>query len=130
MGPGNHQLWPKKQRAAPTAKAPPKAGLIASAWANGAAPAERPVHVYVIASSAGGVKIGIAENPHVRLRDLQVGSPHRLRLELSVAAPSREIARAAERRCHTALADHHMSGEWFEVEVEEARRVVELALAA
>lgn len=67
--------------------------------------------VYVIVScddSCGPVKIGWALDPAARIRTLQTGTPHQLRL-INVVPGDRR----AEAAIHAQLADDRVRGEWF-----------------
>jgi hypothetical protein len=65
--------------------------------------------VYFIQAEHGGpIKIGIAADPHERLRELQVGSPYRLVIRMT-----RRGGVAAERRYQRQFKAHRLSGEWF-----------------
>lgn len=70
-------------------------------------------HLYIIQSAVtGAVKVGRSGNPERRLGEIQVGSPHRLKLIL-VAPEAGHRERAVHRsmeRYRTRWAD----GEWFE----------------
>lgn len=66
--------------------------------------------VYFVQSVVGGrVKIGIAEDPEVRLRAMQTGSP----FELRILATS-EGGRSVESALHKKFAASRSHGEWFE----------------
>ena len=64
--------------------------------------------VYFIQSADGHVKIGWAKSPSSRLREIQVGSPHRLRL-VAVMRGGRQV----EAALHSMLAEFRTLGEWF-----------------
>jgi len=67
--------------------------------------------VYFIGPEDGAVvKIGVAEDATVRLRDLQVGSPVKLFLIAYMAGD-----RQQERTLHDQFSLHRLHGEWFEV---------------
>jgi len=71
------------------------------------------LHLYILQSHCtGAFKVGRSSNPERRLRDLQVGSPYKLRLILVV-----ESQGWRERDVHRALAGFHSQGthrgEWF-----------------
>jgi len=57
----------------------------------------------------GPIKIGIADDPRQRLRDLQCACPYELVLVGHVPAPV-----GLERFLHRAFAAHRLRGEWFE----------------
>ena len=64
--------------------------------------------VYFIQSDDGRVKIGFARQPSQRLKELQTGSPRRLRLVgLALGGP------ATERHLHRLFSDFRIAGEWF-----------------
>lgn len=66
-------------------------------------------YVYFIQSGEGGaVKIGKANNPHMRLGHLQVGNPTELRF-LAVTRGGEKL----ERLLHHVLYDDRIRGEWF-----------------
>ena len=56
------------------------------------------------------VKIGVSDDPAKRVMEMQVGSPHKLRLVVSwpSLAPHKE-----EKRIHRLLDQYHHRGEWF-----------------
>lgn len=66
-------------------------------------------YVYFVRAGDGPIKIGWARNPAQRLRELQVAHPYRL----AIVAMTRGGERL-ERRIHEELAEHRLSGEWFE----------------
>lgn len=78
--------------------------------------------IYVIGELGAPVKIGITQDVEKRLRALQTGHPHQLRILATVQVATR-LARDAERSCHIALKAERLQGEWFRV---EAHRAVEL----
>lgn len=65
--------------------------------------------VYFIQATNGMVKIGIASDPHGRLRALQTGSPLRLRLLATIPNCGPET----EADLHSRFAEHRAHGEWF-----------------
>ena len=69
-------------------------------------------YLYVIQSDVtGAVKIGISTDPQKRLKQLQTGSPYKLKLLCSIANMSHR-----EKIIHNRLKDYKMSckGEWFD----------------
>lgn len=65
--------------------------------------------IYFIQSEQGGpVKVGMAQNPAKRLRELQTGNPFTLEVRRVVIAEPLE-----EGRIHRLFAAYRMSGEWF-----------------
>lgn len=57
----------------------------------------------------GPIKIGLADKPSARLRDLQCASPYQLRIRTFWRGPW-----ALEGFVHRGLAEHRIRGEWFE----------------
>lgn len=64
---------------------------------------------FIQAGDDGPIKIGIAVHPKTRLKELQTGNPHKLRL-LGVVAGGVKF----EQQLHWELRAHRMHGEWFE----------------
>lgn len=63
---------------------------------------------FIQAGSDGPIKIGYSANVSARIADLQVSSPQRLALLLTIAGSRRD-----EAAFHEELGPHRMSGEWF-----------------
>ena len=61
------------------------------------------------------VKIGMANNPHDRIKQLQTGNPVLLRLRLTVECSSREHAMKVEKLLHRELKNRNIINEWFSV---------------
>lgn len=76
--------------------------------ADGRAPEGGGMSVYFIRDGSGMVKIGRADDPWQRLRDLQVASPHELQLVRVVQGGSK-----VEAWFHRRFAANHVRGEWF-----------------
>ncbi len=70
---------------------------------------EPTVDLYFIAADDGPIKIGISGDPAQRLRTLQTGYPHPLRLLAVVVGAAEQ-----EPRYHERFAEHRLAGEWFE----------------
>lgn len=76
-------------------------------------------HLYVLAygdhtqESDQFFKVGIARDIEKRVAQLQTGNPAQLEVAWSVEIPSRPLAINIEREVHRALAQFHVSGEWF-----------------
>jgi hypothetical protein len=87
---------------------------------------ERTHFVYLVDSRLGLVRLGVAAVPRQRLRELQVGSPVRLRLVLTTPFPSREEARAVAAELARRFAARLAHGQWYRV----TRAEVERALAS
>lgn len=73
-------------------------------------------YVYVISGDHGRQKIGVSDNPNRRLRELQTGSPYKLRFEF-VGEAENGSADAIEVDAHFTLNPHKSPGgdEWFAV---------------
>lgn len=65
-------------------------------------------YVYFIADKSGPIKIGVARQPSIRLKNLQTGNPRHLRL-IAVLLTSGEY----ERDIQHCLLHAHIRGEWF-----------------
>lgn len=72
--------------------------------------------VYIIQHELGLYKIGIAENPEKRVRQLQVGSPFELKLRQTENPTN---ARRVEQHLHEKLRKFHFRGEWFDLPEEQ-----------
>lgn len=68
--------------------------------------------IYLIeAVGAFALKVGFTSGPlEKRLRDLQTGSPHELRLVASQSG-----SKSDERALHETLEDYRIRGEWFDL---------------
>jgi len=71
------------------------------------------VYLYFIQQGFGAIKIGISAEPDSRLASMQTGNSKPLRLLLKVPFVERNAAYSMEQELHTALAEHHIRGEWF-----------------
>lgn len=96
----------------PSFPAPDQDGLFHAGqveeWVNGC------THVYFIQMGEDGpIKIGRADRPSSRLRELQTGNPHKLRLIGKFKAP-----RDAEPLLHSLFPHHRLEGEWFKPDSE------------
>ena len=77
------------------------------------------VSVYVI-ECAGRVKIGLANDPQQRVRDLNTGSPDPATLYAHRVYANRLTAHEIESRMHRLLRAKRVKGEWFDVPAAEA----------
>lgn len=87
-----------------------------------------PPHYLYAVVGAGKVKIGLARDPVVRLRELQVGSPVPLRLAEVWPVGSRRRTRAIERSAHALFRWCRLRGEWFDITPAEVEPVLDLLL--
>lgn len=86
--------------------------------------------VYIIASAAGVVKVGISRNPTARMRELRTGHPYLLTLFREFERPRGDAAKV-EFTAHRILRDKRRHGtEWFDVTPAEAAVAVETACEA
>lgn len=83
--------------------------------------------IYLISSDNGYVKIGIAENPEKRLKQLQTGNANKLTLEY-IAEPEYNKPLLIEKMIHKNLKSHKKQGEWFDISVETAKLEIIFAL--
>lgn len=85
-------------------------------------------NVYVIGSTRGPKKIGLAANPTARLRALRTGHSRPIELLYSEPLPDVE-ATDIERRAHWLLRDKKTHGEWFAVSAKAAIDALKRAVA-
>jgi hypothetical protein len=80
------------------------------------APQQTKTSVYFIrAATTGHIKIGVAERPEQRLRDLQTANPDRLTIINSIECVSRSMAMALEGYIHLHFDQYAAMGEWFAI---------------
>ena len=84
-------------------------------------------YVYVICpeTELGHVKVGITSNIQRRLTELQTGHPERLKVYHKKQVPSRADAKRLEVMAHARMVQWRQTGEWFDVQPDFARTVVE-----
>jgi hypothetical protein len=80
---------------------------------------------YLVDSRLGLAKLGVAPDPRQRLRELQVGSPVRLRLVLAVPYRTRAEARAVLAALSHQFASRRAHGSWFRLTCGEVGRALE-----
>lgn len=81
-------------------------------------------YIYLIGwEKKGPVKIGVADDVKRRLKGVQTGNPYKLRIYGSRPIITRELAFAAEMVLHSHLWEKRMIGEWFDITIEEAKRI-------
>jgi ribosomal protein L12E/L44/L45/RPP1/RPP2 len=83
--------------------------------------AERAAFLCVVASASGPVRIGVADDPRKRLRELQVGSPVALVLALAQPFASRRDAEAVLEALERQFADRRVQGKWYRLGVVDVR---------
>jgi hypothetical protein len=77
------------------------------------------------ADEDGPVKIGVSDDPERRIAELQIGNAVKIVLVGFFVCGSWLIARTLEASVHAALAAFRLSGEWFSVSPDTARRTIE-----
>lgn len=72
-------------------------------------------YIYIIGAAFRPVKIGVANNPDARCYVLQTGCPFDIEVMFAEEFDRRGDAIAVEQEVHRELAEHRLSGEWFDV---------------
>ena len=72
------------------------------------------------------IKIGKARDPDARLRDLQVGSPVKLKMLGKVKCRDDSHARSIEKFAHSLFYKQRKRGEWFRLSEKHIRQVKSL----
>jgi hypothetical protein len=85
-------------------------------------------NIYVIISDTGIIKVGISDNPEMRRKTLQDGSPFILSVAYQVQISS-VLARKIEARAHAILAGENIRREWFNGSVRVAVAAVDQAIS-
>lgn len=76
--------------------------------------------LYIIsASEQGPVKLGFSQDPAKRVKQLQTGSRETLKLFHTEEVDDARV-KIAERALHRLVGHHRISGEWFNIPVEDA----------
>jgi predicted GIY-YIG superfamily endonuclease len=87
-----------------------------------------PCYVYIIhQTTTNYIKIGIADNPKNRLKELQTASPLPLHLKFTLSCQDRNAAIAIESGLHQHYEKQRMSGEWFDIPVEQIVDILKTA---
>lgn len=84
-------------------------------------------YIYIIGGDAPPFKVGISKDPERRLRALQTGHPHKLKIH-TVKPTSADKTKLLESVIHHHLRLHRTHGEWFDLSLEDVRLEVEFAL--
>lgn len=80
-------------------------------------------YVYIVqAKGTNYFKIGRADAPEQRLAQLQIGCPHELEKFLTIPTL---FPNELESALHEILADHLVRGEWFEIEPDTLKAILE-----
>lgn len=75
-------------------------------------------YVYMIRNgpkSKSPIKIGMANNPKQRVKELQTGNPEVLHIVMTIKCNSRKHARLVERTLHNQLCGVNVLGEWYKI---------------
>lgn len=82
--------------------------------------------VYAIQAAPGHIKIGHSVHARERLKALQIGTPVPLSVVYVARVPG-ALVRDIEGTVHAELKAHHLGGEWFAIDVEQARAAIDRA---
>lgn len=74
------------------------------------------------------VKIGVASDVYRRVNGMRAGCPFPMSI-ISVRTLPRVLAYQVERRVHQHFADSRVHGEWFQLDVAEAKQVISLQIS-
>jgi hypothetical protein len=85
-------------------------------------------HIYIIGTESGPFKIGVATNLRDRLGSIQTGSHCKLAIMHSVPVEYAD-AILVERYVHKKLHAFRLSGEWFNVSLDDAKAALSHALS-
>ena len=73
-------------------------------------------YVYAISDTSGGIKLGLAENPDDRVKQLQTGNKEQLTIIYRLYV---EDMKHAEDSLHLIFAGRRVNGEWFKLTEQE-----------
>ena len=77
-------------------------------------------HVYIVGEPEGPVKIGYTKDLRSRIGAIKTGYPHPMDFIEHMEMPPKEDGLSIERAMHSALKDHRLRGEWFDITGEHA----------
>lgn len=87
------------------------------------------MYVYLIHQTESAyIKIGIADDPNDRLRQLQIGNPQLLYIAYLIECSNRDSAIRVEHALHAIFAKKRIHGEWFDLGVTHAIKTVNAIL--
>ena len=114
--------WVRATLGQPTPPRPAARGMVAEVVS---VPCTRQSRLYLIGSGLKGdpIKIGISGDVGKRLSQLQASNPHKLEILFSVDLTA-DIVYKVETACHNSLKRYHLSGEWFNVDLETSIKTV------
>jgi len=84
-------------------------------------------YIYIIGSENPPYKIGISKNPERRLKNLQTGHPHKLKI-IELRKTDSKKTKLLESVIHKHLDRYRLNGEWFDIPLEKAINHVDFAL--
>lgn len=90
----------------------------------------QPHFIYVLEVPTGEVKIGIAQDVSARVAALQTGNHQKIDIAYQRRVQSLSIAAQIEALLHAHYSDCRLEGEWFALDIAEAKQSVALAAAA
>ena len=83
--------------------------------------------IYVIGDNASPYKIGFTKDPNKRLKSLQTGNPSKLNMLYKQEINESET-KFIEKQIHNVLKRKQVSGEWFDITLEDAILEVKYAV--
>lgn len=84
-------------------------------------------YIYVIGGDCPPYKVGISKDPEKRLRNLQTGHPHKLRIHLLKQTDATRT-KLLETTIHHNMKMHKTNGEWFDLSLDKVIAEVEFAI--
>jgi len=84
-------------------------------------------YIYVIGDTTSPYKIGFTKDPDNRLRTLQTGNPKKLQIHYKEMIGENEV-KYIEKQIHKELKRKQVSGEWFNVSLDDAISEVKYAV--
>lgn len=86
------------------------------------------MYLYVIENVNNGlIKIGYSKNPEGRCRSLQTGNADTLKVFHTVQI-NESRARTVEQKLHKEIGYLRVKGEWFKINAEHAKNLIEFAV--
>lgn len=84
-------------------------------------------YIYVIGTDKPPFKVGISKNPERRLKNLQTGFPHKLKLHIKKPTEVTKV-RQLETIIHRNIDNFKTNGEWFDIELATLLLEIDFAL--
>ena len=85
------------------------------------------MYIYVIGPVVGYQKIGFSQNVEKRLSSIQTGNPVKLKIHHKQEVPE-HCVRLLEQKIHNEIKHKKISGEWFDITVEDAISEVDFCM--